>query len=144
MQHCCKITKVLREFERYFSKGLSKQKPKNGSLSASEQARNTKLARCRIVMNILSLTSKNGTSWPLVTAAPSLTIPKFSKPSPDYTTFYWWNSLKSDGRNIFPKFLSDFCRRANVFTLVLFVLLKIFIFISEEMIKNPTIKIDKF
>ena len=29
---------------------LPKKKPKNGSLSASEQARNTKLARCRIVV----------------------------------------------------------------------------------------------
>ena len=29
---------------------LPKKKPKNGSLSASEQARNTKLARCRIVI----------------------------------------------------------------------------------------------
>ena len=50
LQHCCKITKVLREFERSFAKDLSKQKPKNGSLSASEQARNTQLARCRIVI----------------------------------------------------------------------------------------------
>ena len=29
---------------------LPKKKPKNGSLSASEQARNTKLARCRIAI----------------------------------------------------------------------------------------------
>ena len=29
---------------------LPKKKPKNGSLSASEQARNTKHARCRIVV----------------------------------------------------------------------------------------------
>ena len=29
---------------------LPKEKPKNGSLSASEQARNTKLARCRIAI----------------------------------------------------------------------------------------------
>ena len=44
------MIKVLREFERSFTKDLSKQKPKNGSLSASVQARNTKLARCRIVI----------------------------------------------------------------------------------------------
>ena len=45
-----KLIKDLREFERSFAKDPSKQKPKNGSLSASEQARNTKLARCRIVV----------------------------------------------------------------------------------------------
>ena len=37
--------------ERFFcKKSLKTKKPKNCSLSASEQARNTKLARCRIVI----------------------------------------------------------------------------------------------